>query len=138
MSVKFHSKNIDKVGCSAIAMLALGVSVLAQGPTTPQRPAQKPAARSVSEPAAASSVVEPQAYVIGVEDILTIVYWRDQEMTTEVAVRPDGQISLSLLNDVQAAGLTPTQLRDRITEESKRYLEDPLVTVVVKQINSRK
>jgi polysaccharide export outer membrane protein len=89
-------------------------------------------------PTAAPGVTPPPGYVIGVEDILTIVYWRDKDMTTDVTVRPDGKISLSLLNDVQAASLTPAQLRDRITEESKRYLEDPNITVVVKQINSRK
>ena len=66
------------------------------------------------------------------------MFWRDKDMSTDVAVRPDGKISLPLLNDVEAAGLTPEQLRDRLTEESKRFIEDPTVTVVVKQINSRR
>ena len=52
--------------------------------------------------------------------------------------RPDGKITLPLLNDVQAAGLTPDQLRDRVTEESQAYIEDPNVTIIVRQINSRK
>jgi polysaccharide export outer membrane protein len=55
-----------------------------------------------------------------------------------VVVRPDGRISLPLLNDVHAAGLTPSQLRDRITELAQEYLEEPNVTIVVRQINSRK
>jgi polysaccharide export outer membrane protein len=76
--------------------------------------------------------------VIGPEDLLGVVYWRDKDMTGDVAVRPDGKISLPLLNDVQAAGLTPAQLRDRLVDASKQYFEDPSITVVVKQMNSRK
>jgi polysaccharide export outer membrane protein len=59
-------------------------------------------------------------------------------MSGEVIVRPDGRISIPLLNDVAAAGLTPEQLRVRIVEQAAKYLEDPTATVVVKQINSRK
>jgi polysaccharide export outer membrane protein len=61
-----------------------------------------------------------------------------QEMSSDVAVRPDGKISLPLLNDIDAAGLTPEQLGVRLMDASRRYLEDPNVTVVVKAINSRK
>lgn len=77
-------------------------------------------------------------YQIGAEDVLSIVFWRDKEMSTEVSVRPDGKITLPLLNEVRAAGLTPGQLKDLLVEESKKYVEDPNVTVTVKQINSRK
>jgi polysaccharide export outer membrane protein len=59
-------------------------------------------------------------------------------MSAEVTVRPDGKITLPLLNDIQAAGRTTDQLRDKVTAEAKRFVEDPSVTVVVKQINSRK
>jgi polysaccharide export outer membrane protein len=58
-------------------------------------------------------------------------------MTADVLVRPDGNITLPLLNDIQAAGLTPAQLRERILAEASRYLEDPSPTVVVKEIHSR-
>jgi len=85
-----------------------------------------------------AAVATPGDYVIGPEDLLSIVFWKDKDMSAEVAVRPDGKISLPLLNDIQAAGLTPSQLRDRLTEDSKRYLEDPNVTIVVRQINSRR
>jgi polysaccharide export outer membrane protein len=77
-------------------------------------------------------------YVIGPEDVLSIVFWRDKDMSADVAVRPDGKISLPLLNEVHAAGLTPMQLRDQLTEQAKRYVEDPTVSVVVRQINSQK
>jgi polysaccharide biosynthesis/export protein len=96
------------------------------------------ASTAASAGAASSNATLPADYVIGPDDVLSIVYWRDKDMTGDVAVRPDGNISLPLLNDVHAAGLTPTQLRDRLVEASKKYIEDPSVTVVVKQMNSRK
>jgi polysaccharide biosynthesis/export protein len=97
-----------------------------------------PAAAAVAAPAAPAGVAVPGDYVIGPEDVLAVVYWRDKDMSTEVSVRPDGKISLPLLNDVQAAGLTPAQLRDRLIDASKEYFEDPSVTIVVRQMNSRK
>ena len=103
---------------------------------TPPAPAQ--AAQPAPTQAAPAAPAPPPGYVIGPEDVLSIVYWRDKDMTTDVVVRPDGKISLSLLNDITAAGLTPDQLRERLVEESKKYIEDPNITVVVKTINSRK
>jgi polysaccharide export outer membrane protein len=76
-------------------------------------------------------------YVIGPSDILSVIFWRDKDMSADVLVRPDGNITLPLLNDIQAAGLTPVQLRERILAEAHRYLEDPSPTVVVKEIHSR-
>jgi polysaccharide export outer membrane protein len=87
---------------------------------------------------AAPGVNMPPEYTIGADDVLSVVFWRDKELTSDVTVRPDGKISLPLLNDVHASGLTPAQLKDRIVEESKKYVEDPNVTVVVKDIKSRK
>ena len=75
---------------------------------------------------------------IGPNDVLTVVFWRDKDMSTDVVVRPDGNITLPLLNDVRAAGLTPDELRAQIVAEAQRFIEDPSPTVVVKEINSRK
>jgi len=108
----------------------------AGGQTAAQRQAQPQAAvGSANVPAGA---VIPPGYVIGADDILTIVFWRDKEMSAEVGVRPDGKISLPLLNDVDAGGLTPEQLRERLTEAAGKLIEDPNVSVIVKTINSRK
>jgi polysaccharide export outer membrane protein len=97
---------------------------------------------AVAAPSPASSaplpVAVPADYVIGPEDQLSIVFWRDKDLSSEVVVRPDGKISLPLLNDVQAGGLTPEQLRQVVTEQAKRYVEDPTASVVVRQINSRR
>jgi polysaccharide export outer membrane protein len=89
-------------------------------------------------PVVPTGVALPPGYVIGTDDVLTVVFWKDKDMTSDVAVRPDGKITLPLVNDVEAAGLTPEQLRGRITEGAAKFIEDPTVTVVVKQINSRK
>jgi polysaccharide export outer membrane protein len=97
------------------------------------------AAQAAQPPVAGTNDVKPPSdYAIGVDDQLSIVFWKDKDLTTDVAVRPDGMISLPLLNEVRAAGLTPDQLRDTITQAALKYVDDPIVTVVVKQINSRK
>ena len=77
-------------------------------------------------------------YVIGPEDLLSVVFWREAQLSGDVLVRPDGKISLPLIDDVQAAGLTPRQLRDRLIVEARRFITEPVATVVVRQINSRK
>ena len=87
----------------------------------------------------ATPVAPPSDYVIGPDDVLQVLYWREKDMSADVVVRPDGMVTLPLLNDVQAGGLTPDQLRDKVTELSRKFLlEDPTVTIVIKAINSRK
>jgi polysaccharide export outer membrane protein len=77
-------------------------------------------------------------YVIGAQDVLDVNVWKEAELTRTVPVRPDGKISLPLLNDVQAAGLTPTQLAAEITASLKKFVTNPQVTVIVAQINSQR
>jgi polysaccharide biosynthesis/export protein len=77
-------------------------------------------------------------YVIGADDTLQISVWHEPDLRETLPVRPDGKISLPLLNDVQAAGLTPLELKDSITEKLKKYIDDPRVTVVVTAMNSRR
>lgn len=91
----------------------------------------------VAPNAVASATTDP-TYVIGAQDVLDISVWKDPELTQTVPVRPDGKISMPLLNDVQAAGLTPGQLKAQITDGLKKFMTDPIVTVIVTQINSRR
>lgn len=77
-----------------------------------------------------------EAYVIGPEDVLEISVWQNQDLSRTVTVRPDGRISLPLINDVQAAGLTPEELKNQIAARLKPYVELPNVAVIVQQINS--
>ena len=76
--------------------------------------------------------------MIGAQDVLDINVWKEPDLSRAVPVRPDGKISLPLLNDVQAAGLTPSQLAAQITTSLNRYLTDPQVTIIVSQINSQR
>ena len=108
---------------------ALLVSVLLAGAAPA---AQAPAAAGVA------AVTPPPDYVIGPEDVLGIIFWRERELSSDVVVRPDGKISLPLLNDVEVAGLTPDEVRQRLIERAQAYVEDPNATVVVKEIHSRK
>ena len=95
-----------------------------------------------SQPAQGSGVPVsapvPKGYVIGPEDVLSVIVWREQEMSSEVVVRPDGKISLPLLNDVQAAGYTPEQLAEIVEKSAKQFVSDSEATVIVRAINSRK
>ena len=97
--------------------------------------------RSARPPVSSSSPVAPEPssdYVIGPTDVLSIVFWGERDLSVEVTVRPDGKISLPLLNDVVAAGLTPDQLRRRLTDAARRFLEAPVATVVVRQVNNNR
>jgi polysaccharide export outer membrane protein len=77
-------------------------------------------------------------YIIGPEDVIDINVWKEPEMTRIVPVRPDGKISLPLINDVQAAGSTPQQLATSVTDRLRKFLTEPQVTVIVTQINSQR
>jgi polysaccharide export outer membrane protein len=118
--------------------VVLVVSALIVIPAAAQQavvPAQQVAEAPVNAPA---SVPLPAGYLIGPEDVLSIVFWKDKDMSADVVVRPDGKISLPLVNEVQAAGLTPEQLRARLTEAASKFVTEPTAAVVVKEIHSRK
>ncbi len=119
--------------------IATTTGVRAQSGTAqqPPAPAGTPATPAGS-PAVPQGVQAPAGYLIGTDDVLIVIFWQEKDMSAEVTVRPDGKISLPLLNDIQAAGQTPEQLRASIEETARKFLQEPSVTVVVKQINSRK
>jgi len=80
--------------------------------------------------------VQPDSFVIGVEDVLNINVWKEPEMSRIVPVRPDGMISLPLVGEIKAKGLTPVQLQDQISTSLKRLMADPQVTVMVADVRS--
>lgn len=118
-------------------------SAQVQPPTAPPataRPLPSPlqGGRTTGAPPTASTgIAVPTDYTIGPDDVLGIVFWRDADMTGDVVVRPDGMITLPLLNDIKAAGLRPDELRLKIVEAAAKLIEDPNVSVVIRQINSR-
>jgi polysaccharide export outer membrane protein len=90
------------------------------------------------QPADPAAAELPEDYVIGLEDILSVNVWKEPELSVkEVVVRPDGKISVPLVGDIQASGLTPMQLQERITERMKEYVAAPSVTIVVLRVGSR-
>jgi polysaccharide biosynthesis/export protein len=105
----------------------------AGGNATSQSSSTQPA----SAPPAVSAVASPN-YIIQPQDVLEVQVWKEPEVTKTVPVRPDGKISLPLLNDVQAAGLTAAGLTADISDKLKKFISDPQVTVIVTQVNSQR
>jgi polysaccharide export outer membrane protein len=89
-------------------------------------------------PAAPKAIRTDETFIIGNDDVLAISVWKEPDLTKQIPVRSDGKISLPLLGDIQAAGRTPSQLEQDITEKLKSFITDPQVAVIVQQINSLK
>jgi len=120
---------------SALALCLMAATFgWAQSAPTPEENKMAAANKPINEPAA---VVGPD-YIIGPDDVLHVSVWKETELSETLPVRTDGRISVPLLNDVQAAGLTPTQLAASLTEKLKKYVADPRVTVIVTAMNSQK
>jgi polysaccharide export outer membrane protein len=116
-----------------LVLIAVASPLRAQEPAETQKPAKAAPAAAAARPA-----TDDPNYMIGAQDVLDISVWKEPEVSRMVPVRPDGKISLPLLNDVQAAGLTPSKLAAQITESLKRFVANPQVTVIVTTINSQR
>lgn len=110
----------------------------AAAPVAPTAPATVAAPSAPAAPPSVTAIDVPADYVIGASDLLNIVFWTGKEMSHEVLVRPDGKISLPLVNDVPAAGLTPLQLSENIRSLATKFVRDAGNTVIVTKINSRR
>jgi polysaccharide export outer membrane protein len=121
-------------------------TVPAQEPARHEAPAAGSAAAppSASAPAApatpAAPIVEPvgDAFRIGPEDVLDVQVWKNPELSRVVPVRPDGMISIPLVNDIRAAGLTPIELRQQLTQRLAEFVPSPEVSVIVREVHSVK
>jgi polysaccharide biosynthesis/export protein len=118
----------------AIACFCMAAEVSSQTNPADTKPSGTAANQTDTLPPSAAG----PGYTIGANDVLLISVWKESELTNTVPVRPDGSISLPLLNDVKAAGLTPAQLSADITAKLKKFVADPRVTVVVKEVNSQR
>ena len=112
--------------CAALWMPAAGQQL---------RPSDAPAGGGSGTAVAPASSAN---YVIGVGDVLTVTFWRDQRMSGDMLVRPDGKISVLLLNDVQAAGHTPEQLAAVLSQAAAKFIAESDATVNVKEVHSRR
>lgn len=113
------------IGPRAAMALLVGLLLLACGGRTPSPPPPEPVP------------MDRAVYTIGVTDVLLISVWKNPELSVEVPVRADGMISVPLIDDVQAEGLTPQELKEVITRELSEFVTAPDVTVLVRQMNSR-
>jgi polysaccharide export outer membrane protein len=105
------------------ALVLLILAALLHGPAAGQSQDQQPG---------------PIEYRMGVGDVLEVAVWKDEALTRTVPVRPDGRISLPLVNDVTAAGLTPAALRDAIAAKLTAFMAEPVVSVIVREVRSFK
>jgi polysaccharide biosynthesis/export protein len=124
-----------KIGWTMFLLLATASGWAQDGGKAKDK--EKPPVAASTDPKEPVSVAGP-SYIIGADDTLHVSVWKEADLTATLPVRPDGMISLPLLNDVQAAGLTPMQLAASIQEKLKKYVTDPRVTVVVTAMNSQR
>jgi polysaccharide biosynthesis/export protein len=127
-------------GLFILALLLPGFLCPAQDSKRPDKPAGgSPSVAAPVEPEfAATAGSEGDSYVIGPSDVIAVTVWKQPTLSGSVLVRPDGMISLPLLGDVQASGISPLVLADQLTTRFKKYIQDPNVSVVLTQINSKK
>jgi polysaccharide export outer membrane protein len=131
---------LKQIVLAGIAIMAVGTVGSGQvqpreeppGQEQPKPDAAKPAAPEIAAP------VDPNTYKIGAEDVLLIRVWREPDLSGQVVVRPDGRITLPLVGDVEAAGVTPVELSKRLSESMGKFLNKPQVNVAVMSVQSRK
>src|SRR5579864_7900996 len=122
--------------------IVLGGAMMAQN--RQEGPVPAPAKTDVSKPVTTTTpdgvgaAVDPRTYVIGAEDVLSVKVWREPDFSAPYGVRPDGKITIPLVGDLQAAGLTPQRLSEQLEQALSEYINKPDVTVTVQQVNSKK
>jgi len=151
MSIKSRKSGLwTKVVLSAIVSAALGIFTEGAGAQTDQpadgsaKPTDKSKSTGTAPPATKSDIpdsnagVDPNVYRIGLSDQLMISVWKEPELSMSVVVRPDGMITLPLVNDLHVVGLKPIELQQLLIDKLKPFVSEPQVTVIVQGIRSRK
>jgi polysaccharide export outer membrane protein len=146
--VKARAKNgVSRLALSVggLALMTLGVfGQQGKGPAADPSPGPVIQEAPKANPTATDLVggtglaIDTKSYIIGPEDILFISVWREDTLTHQYGVRPDGKITVPLIKDVQAGGLTPERLGEQLTQALSEYFNKPDVTVTVVQVNSKK
>jgi len=121
-----------------LAFMAACLVATATASAQEQRPESTSGAAGAAVATPVSRFVAADAFRIGPEDLLDVQVWKNSDLSRIVPVRPDGMISLPLVNDIQAAGLTPTDLRQQLTERLSEYVQSPEVSVIVREVHSVK
>ena len=141
MQTPFAKNKISVTGSLLIALLSCSFA-LAQAPANPAQTETKPPTtmKPIGEPeaGAVAAPVDPKTYLIGAEDVIGIKVWREGDLSGSVAVRPDGYITLPLVGEMKAGGMTPMQLQTMVTEAYTKFLNRPEVTVSILEVRSKR
>jgi len=129
MESEFMKKQLTFARLVVVILLTLALSLFCTRDSISADPPQK---------VQSAQRIDDDQYIIGPEDVLSIHVWREESLTKTVPVRMDGKISLPLVDDIQAAGMTPLQLKSELTRKLGEYIDDPTVTVTVLEANSFK
>jgi polysaccharide export outer membrane protein len=130
---------IPSVGRLVLCLVAAGLIGRAQEqPPAAQPKPLEPAKTEAAGTQALAAPVDPKTYLLGSEDIIHIRVWREPDLSEAAAIRPDGKITMPLIGDVQASGLTPVQLAAQITEKLSQFINRPEVMVSVQTVRSKR
>jgi len=124
---------------SIVAFFVFATFCQAQDQMPAGNPAQgtAPALAASLAPLTAPGPTAADTYIVGPSDVLAVTVWKEPSFSGSLLVRPDGMISISLVGDIQASGLTPLQLADQIAAKLKKFVQDPKVSVEISQIHSK-
>jgi len=124
---------------SLLIVAFLAPALISAAQDTPPS-AQDATAQDATKPAAppVTAIAVPDGYIIGASDMVMVSVLKEPTLTNSLLVRPDGMISMPLLGDIKAEGKTPLQLADEITSKLKKFIQDPNVTIILTQMNSKK
>jgi len=128
------------IGTTIVCLVIILFTAEALAAQEKQEPSTPPAPKAEDEALkkAVGAPIDPRTYIIGAEDILQIRVWREPDLSGPVAVRPDGKISMPLIGDLQASGLTPEKLAEAIRGGLTKFVTEPEVMVQVASVNSKK
>ena len=138
--MKMQRSSMILLAIAGVGALTMPVLLRGQNPQESSQATQTASAKpAANRPEGVNPPVKVgKDYVIGADDVLDVSVWKEQDLTRTLQVRPDGKISMPLLGDVEAAGLTPSQLAQTVSDKLKRYLTAPQVTIILTQINSQR
>jgi polysaccharide export outer membrane protein len=134
-----YRKTMEQVLCAGALVCALAGMATGQAPAgQTAAPADGAQAKPAAGSEALSAAVDPNTYKIGAEDVIRVTVWREPELSGAMIVRPDGKVTLPLIGDVQAAGLTPVQMSQQVKESLGKILNKPEVMIAVQSVNSKR
>lgn len=131
---------VVSLGMLSLAAAGIAFAQAAGGQTQPPAQAEANAAKATDAGTAAgmAAAVDPNSYRIGAEDVIRVTVWREPDLSGAMIVRPDGKVTLPLIGDVQAAGLTPVQMSQQVKEALGKILNKPEVMIAVQSVNSKR